>query len=182
VATSGTVTFTPGQVSQPVNVTINGDVFNEPSSVTFNVNLTTPTNATISDALGVGTITDDDSPLLATEQSSQRAIALDTIFFLRDPFFIDNPSYFGPDKRTRVILFSENLLQTSGLNVTATAVDTMLVSHNLDVEFVGTLPTFPGFTQIVVKLPDGVTTAQDLQVTISARGKTSNIVLVGVKP
>jgi glucose/arabinose dehydrogenase len=181
VAMNGTLTFTPGQTTQSVNVTINGDIFNEPS-VTFNVDLTSPSNATILDAQGVGTITDDDAPLLAFEQSSQRAIALDAVTFVRDPFPITNPNYFGPDKRTRVILFSENLLQTSALNVTARAIDTSLTSHDLVVEFVGTLPTFPGFTQIVVKLPDGITMAGDLQVTITARGKTSNTVLVGVIP
>lgn len=181
VATNGTLTFNPGEISKAINVTINGDTFNE-ASVTFNVNLTSPTNATIADALGVGTITDDDAPTLATEQNTQRAIALDAVTLVRDPFPLINPNYTGPDQRTRVMLFSENLLQTSGLNVTATAVDAAQTSYNLEVEFVGTLPTFPGFTQIIVKLPDGITVAGDLQVTITARGKTSNAVLIGVHP
>ena len=50
------------------------------------------------------------------------------------------------------------------------------------VESVGTLPAFLGFTQIVVKLPDGIVNADDLQVTITVRGRTSNSVLVGVTP
>jgi uncharacterized protein (TIGR03437 family) len=44
------------------------------------------------------------------------------------------------------------------------------------------MPTFLGFTEIVVKLPDGITNAGDLQVTITVRGRTSNAVLVGVNP
>jgi glucose/arabinose dehydrogenase len=60
VASNGTVTFLPGQTSQPVNVTINGDTSVEPNE-TFNVNLSLPTNATIGDGLGVGTIVNDDS-------------------------------------------------------------------------------------------------------------------------
>ena len=60
VAGSGTVTFNPGQTSQPVSVTINGDTQFEPSE-TFNVNLTSPTNATLDDSQGVGTITNDDA-------------------------------------------------------------------------------------------------------------------------
>jgi len=59
VAASGTVTFTPGQTSQPLSVTVNGDLANEPNE-TFNVNLSNPTNATIADSQGIGTITDDD--------------------------------------------------------------------------------------------------------------------------
>lgn len=178
---SGTLTFTPGQTSQTLNVGIKGDVFNE-DTVSFNVNLTAPTNATISDGQGVGTILDDDAPVLSTEQNSQRAIALDTVISVRDPFVITNDQYFGADKRTRVSLFATNLALKQGLQITAQAVDSQQVSHQLQVEFVGGLPTFPGFTQIVVKLPDGIVTAGDLHVTVTVRGKTSNVILAGVKP
>jgi glucose/arabinose dehydrogenase len=181
VNASGTLTFTPGQTSQTISVGINGDVLNE-ETVSFNVNLTSPTNATISDSQGVGTIVDDDAPVLATEENSQRAIALDTVISVRDPFVITNDQYFGADKRTRVSLFATNLVPANGLAITARAIDSQQVTHQLQVEFVSALPTFIGFTQIVVKLPDGIATAGDLQVTISVRGKTSNVALVGVRP
>lgn len=180
VATNGTVTFTPGQVSQPVNVTINGDVLNEPSSVTFNVNLSAATNATIADNQGVGTIVEDDAPALATEASSQRAIALDVVTLLREPFPVTNPFYFGADRRTRIMLIATNLTGTP--SVTARAVESMVTNHDLTVEFVGPLPGVPELTQIVVKLPDGILVAGDLQVTITTNGKTSNAVLVAVRP
>ncbi|HEY0727870.1 MAG TPA: PQQ-dependent sugar dehydrogenase, partial [Pyrinomonadaceae bacterium] len=105
---TGTVTFTAGQTSRSISVGINGDVFNE-DNVSFNVNLTSPTNATITDSQAVGTIVDDDAPVLATELNSQRAIALDTVVFIRDPFPITNEQYPGTDKRTRVALFATNL-------------------------------------------------------------------------
>jgi uncharacterized protein (TIGR03437 family) len=181
VNASGTLTFTPGQTSQTISIGINGDVLNE-ETVSFNVNLTSPTNATISDSQGVGTIVDDDAPVLATEENSQRAIALDTVISVRDPFVITNDQYFGADKRTRVSLFATNLVPANGLAITARAIDSQQVTHQLQVEFVSALPTFIGFTQIVVKLPDGIATAGDLQVTISVRGKTSNGVLAGVRP
>jgi hypothetical protein len=60
VATSGTVTFPPGDTSEPISVTVNGDNTNEPNEP-FNVLLSNPTNATISDGTGVGTIINDDS-------------------------------------------------------------------------------------------------------------------------
>ena len=68
------------------------------------------------------------------------------------------------------------------LVVTASAVDSQQTNFVLPVEFVGSLPTFLGSTQIVVKLPDGIVNAGDLQVTITVRGRTSNTVLVGVTP
>ena len=178
---SGMLTFTPGQTSQPVNVSINVDLLNE-ADLTFNVNLSAATNATIADNQALGTIVDDDAPILATEQSSQRAIALDAVTFARDPFLITNPFYLGTSQRTRVLLFATNLKLTPGLVVTAQAVDSQMMSHTLDVESVSGLPIFTGFAQVVVKLPDGISTAGDLQVTITVHGKTSNVVLVGVTP
>jgi LmbE family N-acetylglucosaminyl deacetylase len=60
-----TLTFAPGVLSQTITVTAVGDALDE-ANETFFVNLTTPTNATIADAQGVVTITDDDaSPSVA---------------------------------------------------------------------------------------------------------------------
>jgi hypothetical protein len=60
VATSGTLTFAPGETSKDVPVTIIGDTANE-GSENFFMNLTNPVNATIGDAQGIGTITDNDA-------------------------------------------------------------------------------------------------------------------------
>ncbi|HWT00008.1 MAG TPA: SBBP repeat-containing protein [Pyrinomonadaceae bacterium] len=54
-----TLTFTPGQTSKSVTVQVRGDVIKE-ANETFFVNLSAATNATISDAQGLGTITNDD--------------------------------------------------------------------------------------------------------------------------
>ena len=182
VSTSGTLTFTPGTTAQPVNVQVNGDLFNEAATLTFYINLSAATNASISDNLGLGTILDDDAPVLETEENSQRAIALNSALFLRDPFSLTNPGFLNADQRTRVALFARNLIVTPGLVVTAQAVDSQLTVHQLPVEFVEGLFTFPGFTQLNVRLPDGIAVAGDLQVTITVNGKTSNVVLVGVTP
>jgi hypothetical protein len=61
VAQNGTLTFNPGIATQPISVTVNGDTAVEPNE-TFFVNLTSPANATIGDAQGQGTITNDDGP------------------------------------------------------------------------------------------------------------------------
>ena len=63
-ATSGTLTFAPGQTSVTIKVAINGDRLDELNEAFF-VNLSSAINATIADAQGVTTITDDDAaPIL----------------------------------------------------------------------------------------------------------------------
>ena len=61
VATSGTITFNPGETSKSIPVQVSGDNIDEVDETYF-VNLSNPTNATISRAQGVGTILDDDGP------------------------------------------------------------------------------------------------------------------------
>ena len=60
-ATSGVVTFTPGQTSQSVSVSVNGDTDVEPDEY-FLISFHNPTNATIGGfyGLGVGIISNDD--------------------------------------------------------------------------------------------------------------------------
>jgi hypothetical protein len=58
---SGTVTFTPGQTTQTVNVPVRGDLIDEFDQF-FDLSLTTPINAVISDNRGLGTIVDNDPP------------------------------------------------------------------------------------------------------------------------
>mgnify|MGYP001390567405 CR=1 FL=1 len=53
------ITFSPGQTSKPVSISIKGDVAKE-ANETFFVNLSVPTGATLFDAQGRGTITNDD--------------------------------------------------------------------------------------------------------------------------
>ncbi len=60
VAQSGTLTFTPGVVSQIVSIAVLGDTSFE-SNESFIVNLTNPVGATLADSQGVGTILNDDA-------------------------------------------------------------------------------------------------------------------------
>ena len=61
-ADSGTVTFNPGVTSQPIAISTNDDAIDESNGETFTVSLSGPSNATILDASGAGTINDNDSP------------------------------------------------------------------------------------------------------------------------
>jgi hypothetical protein len=188
IATNGMVTISPGQTTVNIAVLGKADRLSE-SNETVLVNLSSAVNATLVDNQGVGTILDDDPAVLATELNSQRAIALDAVTFVKEPFGIDNPNYFGTDKRSRIALFTTNLIHTSDLVVTAEAVDEQQVVYPVTVEFVGMVPSFipllaeaPVLTQIIVKLPDGITTPRDLQINVVTRGRFSNKVLVAVKP
>ena len=59
-ATSGTITFAPGETSKTISVPIAADSLDEDDE-TFKVTLSSPTNATIADEEGLGTILDDDA-------------------------------------------------------------------------------------------------------------------------
>ena len=74
ISTPQTLTFNPGDpLTGDVEVTINGDISNE-ADETFFVNLTLPTNATISDNRGVGVIINDDATT-AVEPPASPAVA-----------------------------------------------------------------------------------------------------------
>jgi hypothetical protein len=76
----GTLTFAPGVTSQTITVGITNDTVFE-SAETFNVNLTSPTNATIADNLGIGTITDNDSaPTISSVSSPTVAEGTDLVY------------------------------------------------------------------------------------------------------
>ncbi len=69
-ATTGTVTFSPGQTSQTVALSITGDRLDEIDE-NFRLNLTSPVNATIANNQGIGTIIDNDpAPSLTINDST----------------------------------------------------------------------------------------------------------------
>src|SRR5687767_10222458 len=59
-AGTGTLSFAAGVTTQTITVPINDDLLDEIDE-TFTVNLASPTNATIADGTGVGTILDNDA-------------------------------------------------------------------------------------------------------------------------
>ena len=67
-AASGTLTFAPGETSKTVTVNILGDTVDEDNE-TFTLNLSNPSNATIADGQGTGTITDDDTSLVSVSDA-----------------------------------------------------------------------------------------------------------------
>ena len=68
-ATSGTITFNPGETTKSVSVALIGDSTDEVNE-TFVVNLSNATNATITGAQGIATIFDDDGPTMSVNSVS----------------------------------------------------------------------------------------------------------------
>ncbi|MCB9446639.1 MAG: hypothetical protein H6669_20600 [Ardenticatenaceae bacterium] len=70
LAAQGQVQFAPGVTTQNVSVTVLGDDLRE-GNETFTLQLSSPVNASLGDATGQGTITDDDIPAFSISDSSR---------------------------------------------------------------------------------------------------------------
>ncbi len=125
------------------------------------------------------------TPALLTEENSTRAIALDSVTMMRDPFPVATVYNFSPDGRTRVMLFATNLELLPGENASAVTVqweDAQRRTYALPVEYVGRVPGFDWLTQLIVKLPDELESAGDVWVSINLHGAISNRALISIKP
>jgi hypothetical protein len=116
-------------------------------------------------------------PILLTEDGSINALALDALLHTRDPFPLANDSYFGADKRTRLKLFLLDLDLYSGETLSTVSVqarDEQQRAYALPVEDLRKVPGFPWLSQLTVRLPEALTGARDITVSVSARGLSSN--------
>lgn len=118
-------------------------------------------------------------PVLLGEEISRRAIALDSVTWMRDPFSPMSTHNLSSDGRTRVMLFALNLNQSSG--VSAQAEDLQRKTYQLPIEFIGRVPTVDWLTQINVRLPAELMGAGDVWVSINVQGAVSNKVIVQIK-
>lgn len=69
VATSGALTFAPGEVEKPVVVLVNGDTVDE-AQETFFLDISNVQNATVNSNRGTGFINDDDGPTISINDVS----------------------------------------------------------------------------------------------------------------
>ena len=122
-------------------------------------------------------------PTLLTEENTNRAIALDSVTFVRDPFSVVTSFNFSSDQRTRIMLFATGLELMPGENisvVTAQAEDSAHRTYPLTVEYVGKISNLDWVTQVNIRLPDGLPSG-DILVSVSVRGALSNKVIVGIR-
>jgi len=124
------------------------------------------------------------SLILFTEPNSERAIALDSVILVRDPFPISTTTNLSSDRRTRIMIFSPNLSlmpADSFSTVSAQAEDRQHNIYPLTVEFIGKIPQYDWLAQIVVRLPDKLGSVDALWVSIGYRGAVSNKALISLK-
>ena len=182
-STTGTVTFSPGQVTRTIFVTINGDTGFEPDE-TFTMTISNPVNGSITRAQGTATIQNDDAPVLLTEGNTSRAIGLDSVTQTRDPFSLTTVHNFSADQHRRVSLFVWRLGLLPGdtiANVTVVAEDDQGRVYPLTVEFITPLTGPDDVSQVIVRLPDNVIGApRNLGVTVRVRGPISNKAFISI--
>jgi beta-glucanase (GH16 family) len=124
-------------------------------------------------------------PVLFTDEGANRALALDSVTFQRDPFSVRNSHNFSPDQTTRLMLLSANLDLQPGDGpsiVAAQADDGKGHTYPLAVEWIGRLPSFDWITVLIAKLPDELLGANQALITVSARNQSSNQVTVSIAP
>jgi hypothetical protein len=124
-------------------------------------------------------------PVLFTDEGANRALALDSVTFKRDPFSVRNFSNFSTDHTTRVMLLSANLdLQPGdGPSIVTVQADNGNGSpYPLTVEWIGRLPGLDWITVVIVKLPAGLTDSNQALFSITAHNQSSNAVLVSLSP
>jgi len=124
------------------------------------------------------------APVLFTEDNSLQALAVDSVVFTRDPLPLTNVNYFGPDKQTRIklLLVDLDLYNAETLSIiSAQAIDNSAIVYDLTVEDLRKVPGTPWMSQLTVRLPTNISVPNDLRVTETARGLTSNAATVRVQ-
>src|SRR5947209_4186967 len=124
-------------------------------------------------------------PVLFTDEGANRALALDSVTFRRDPFSIRNSLNFSSDHTTRVMLLSANLDLQPGDGpslVAAQTGDGKGHTYPRALEWIGRLPSFDWITVVIAKLPDELLGADQALISVTAHSQTSNQVSVSISP
>ncbi len=124
-------------------------------------------------------------PVLFTDEGTNRALALDSVTFNRDPFSVRDSYNFSSDQTTRVMLLSANLDLQPGDGpslVAAQADDGKGHTYPLIVEWTGRLPSFDWITVVIAKLPDELLGASQALISVTANNQSSNQVSVSISP
>jgi hypothetical protein len=118
------------------------------------------------------------APLLISEEGTDDAVAVESVTRARDPFPLTQAISFGPEARTRVMLFAQNVTLLAGETasaLTATAEDSAHNVYALTVERVDPVPGFEWMSSVVVRLSDQMTDSTgEVLVGVTLRGMQSN--------
>ena len=123
------------------------------------------------------------APVLLSDNTSTRAIAVESVTLRPEPFALTASVNFGQDTRTRICIFamSLDLLVGEGANAfTAEMEDGSGRRYSLLVEYVGRVPDFDGISMVVVRLADDLGDAGDVLLRLNLHGMASNRVRVAI--
>jgi beta-glucanase (GH16 family) len=121
--------------------------------------------------------TPSSTPVVLTTEGSGSAIALDSVTWTSEPFNVTSTVNFSDDHRTRLMLMTANIDLLPGDDaslVTAQAHDSQGNAYPLPVENVVKVPSFDWITAVIVRLPDELANLYQAQISVTARGLTSN--------
>jgi hypothetical protein len=124
-------------------------------------------------------------PVIFTEETSQRLIALESVNLLRDPFIGNTTQNFSTDQRARIMLLAGNIDLSAGeslSSVTAEADDGSGGIYPLTIESVTRVPGHAWLSQVIIRFPDQWMSPKNVWVTLKLRGIASNKAFVSVKP
>lgn len=126
----------------------------------------------------------EEQPQLLSAENSTRAVALDSLTFVTEPFPTNQLVQFTSDTRTRLMIFARNLAiseEASGLLVEAK--DSANRLYTLTVESVGRLPQAQSISYIIVRLSDEMSVdTGDVELRLYYHGLISNQVKVSIRP
>src|SRR2546421_7159855 len=118
---------------------------------------------------------------LISQETSTRAIALDSVTQKHEPFNSTSEVTWGNDNHQRVMLFAMGLdRSTPPADISASAEDGSHNIYPLTVEYIGPVPEQDWVTSVVIRLNDRIGDVGDVLIGISYQGANSNRVRVGI--
>ncbi|HEU4511362.1 MAG TPA: Ig-like domain-containing protein [Pyrinomonadaceae bacterium] len=122
-------------------------------------------------------------PQLLTDPASLRAIALESVTLMKEPFPVVAEHPLSSEQRTRLVLFGVNLeIGSEDLSViSAQAEDSQQKIYALPVEAVRTVPRFPWLNQVTVRLTEELLGVEEVWLSVSVRGVRTNKVPVKLR-
>lgn len=123
-------------------------------------------------------------PVIFAEETTNQLAALDSVWFVRDPFTLFNDRNFSFDQRTRITLFAIGLDLMPGENNSVVAAQAEYPGHGsypLEVESVSKIPNIDSLTQVNLRLPNELANAGDVLVSVSLRGAASNKLMIRIQ-
>ena len=120
-------------------------------------------------------------PVLISEESSTRGVAVDSVTRKHEPFSPISEVSLGTDHRTRIMLFAMGIANDAiPSEITVSAEDGGHNLYSLPVEFVGPVPEQDWMTSIIVRLSDTMIDVGDVLVGMTYHGVSSNRVRVAI--